>query len=461
MKKILIIEDELSMRLGLAYTLKAAGYVVTAAERGDEGVDLIGKQRFDVVVTDMRLPGADGLDVLKAVRKAQPNTGVVVITGYADVQTAVEAMKLGAFDYIAKPFEPAHLLSLVERFLCQTAHVEDSQRLREEMAEHQRFEEIVSNSPSMLSVFNLIQMAAKTDSSVIIYGESGTGKELVANAVHNRSPRRDKPFIKVNCAAIPENLLEAEMCGYEKGAFTGALQRKKGKLETADGGTFFFDEIGDMSFPLQAKLLRVLETRSFERVGGTEQVHVDIRFIFATMRRLPDEIRKGRFREDLYYRINVLPITLPPLRERADDIPLLLHFFVAHFCRKQGRQVLDIAPEAMGLLRSYPYPGNVRELKHAVEMAVTFCCSDRLITPSCLPGEIRESAPAVQGARGDAGALESRRKETERQTIINVLRKTGGRKMAAAKALGISRETLWRKLKEYNIDADAIDMDIE
>ena len=460
MKKILIIEDELSMRLGLAYTLKAAGYVVTAAERGDEGVDLIGKQRFDVVVTDMRLPGADGLDVLKAVRKAQPNTGVVVITGYADVQTAVEAMKLGAFDYIAKPFEPAHLLSLVERFLCQTAHVEDSQRLREEMAEHQRFEEIVSNSPSMLSVFNLIQMAAKTDSSVIIYGESGTGKELVANAVHNRSPRRDKPFIKVNCAAIPENLLEAEMCGYEKGAFTGALQRKKGKLETADGGTFFFDEIGDMSFPLQAKLLRVLETRSFERVGGTEQVHVDIRFIFATMRRLPDEIRKGRFREDLYYRINVLPITLPPLRERADDIPLLLHFFVAHFCRKQGRQVLDIAPEAMELLRYYPYPGNVRELKHAVEMAVTFC-SDRIITPSCLPAEIRESTPALKGARGDAGALESRRKETEQQTIINVLRKTGGRKMAAAKALGISRETLWRKLKEYNIDADAIDMDIE
>jgi DNA-binding NtrC family response regulator len=459
-KKILIIEDELSMRLGLAYTLEAAGYVVIAAERGDEGIGLIGKQRFDVVVTDMRLPGADGMEVLKAVRKAQPNTGVVVITGYADVQTAVEAMKLGAFDYIAKPFEPAHLLALVERFLCQAAHGEDSQRLREEVAEHQRFEEIVSNSPSMLSVFNLIQMAAKTDSSVIVFGESGTGKELVANAVHNRSPRRDKPFIKVNCAAIPENLLEAELCGYEKGAFTGALQRKKGKLEVADGGTFFFDEIGDMSFSLQAKLLRVLEGRSFERVGGTEPVHVDIRFIFATMRRLPEEIRKGKFREDLYYRINVLPITLPPLRERADDIPLLLHFFVAHFCRKQGRQVLDFAPEAMDLLRSYPYPGNVRELKHAVEMAVTFC-SDRLITPSCLPGEIRESTPAVQGAWGDAGELERRRKETERQTIINILKKTGGRKMAAAKALGISRETLWRKLKEYNIDADAIDMDIE
>ena len=459
MKKILIVEDELSMRLGLAYTLEAAGYAVTAAERGDDGIALIGKQRFDVVVTDMRLPGADGLAVLKAVRKAQPDAGVIVITGYADVQTAVEAMKLGAFDYIAKPFEPAHLLSLVERFLCQTAHVEDNQRLREEMAEHQRFEEIVSNSPSMLSVFNLIQMAAKTDSSVIILGESGTGKELVANAVHNRSPRRDKPFIKVNCAAIPENLLEAELCGYEKGAFTGALQRKKGKLETADGGTFFFDEIGDMSFPLQAKLLRVLESRSFERVGGTEPVQVDIRFIFATMRRLPDEIRKGRFREDLYYRINVLPIILPPLRERADDIPLLLHFFVAHFCRKQERQVLDIAPEAMELLSSYPYPGNVRELKHAVEMAVTFC-SDRVITSSCLPGEIRDSTPSPRG-RGDAGALESSRKETERQTIINVLRKTGGRKMAAAKALGISRETLWRKLKEYHIEGDAIDMDAE
>lgn len=453
MKKILIVEDELSMRLGLAFSLEAAGYAVTVAETGDEGIGRIGKERFDVVVTDMRLPGADGLEVLRTARRTRPDSGVIVITGYADVQTAVEAMKLGAFDYIAKPFEPAHLLALVERFLSRTVPAEESERLREEVAEHQRFEEIVSSSPSMLSVFNLIQMAAKTDSSVIIYGESGTGKELVANAIHNRSPRRDKPFIKVNCAAIPENLLEAEMCGYEKGAFTGALQRKKGKLEVADGGTFFFDEIGDMPLSLQAKLLRVLESRSFERVGGTEPVKVDIRFIFATMRRLPEEIRKGRFREDLYYRINVLPITLPPLRERPEDIPLLLHFFVAHFCRKQGRQVLDIAPEAMVLLRSYPFPGNVRELKHAMEMAVTFC-SDNVITPFCLPGEIRENAPAVQVPWGEAGALESRRKETERQAILDVLKKTGGRKMAAAKALGISRETLWRKLKEYNIEID-------
>lgn len=453
MKKILVVEDELSMRLGLAFSLEAAGYAVTVAETGNEGIGRIGKERFDVVVTDMRLPGADGLEVLRTARRTRPNTGVIVITGYADVQTAVEAMKLGAFDYIAKPFEPAHLLSLVERFLSRTVPAEESERLREEVAEHQRFEEIVSSSPSMLSVFNLIQMAAKTDSSVIIYGESGTGKELAANAIHNRSPRRDKPFIKVNCAAIPENLLESEMCGYEKGAFTGALQRKKGKLEVADGGTFFFDEIGDMPFSLQAKLLRVLESRSFERVGGTEPVHVDIRFIFATMRRLPEEIRKGRFREDLYYRINVLPITLPPLRERSEDIPLLLHFFVAHFCRKQGRQVLDIAPEAMELLRSYPFPGNVRELKHAMEMAVTFC-SDNVITPSCLPVEIRENAPSVQVPWGEAGALESRRKETERQAILDVLKKTGGRKMAAAKALGISRETLWRKLKEYNIEID-------
>lgn len=460
MKQILIVEDELSMRLGLAYTLETAGYAVTAAERGDQGIGLLEKQRFDIVVTDMRLPGADGLDVLRAVRKTQADTGVIVITGYADVQTAVEAMKLGAFDYIAKPFEPAHLLSLVERFLCQIAHQEDSQRLREEVAEHQRFEEIVSNSPSMLSVFNLIQMAAKTDSSVIVYGESGTGKELAANAVHNRSPRRDKPFIKVNCAAIPESLLEAELCGYEKGAFTGALQRKKGKLEVADGGTFFFDEIGDMPLSLQAKLLRVLENRSIERVGGTELVRIDIRFIFATMRNLPDEIRKGRFREDLYYRINVLPVTLPPLRERPEDIPLLLHYFVAHFCRKQERKVLDIAPEALDLLLSYPFPGNVRELKHAMEMAVTFCHGEA-ITPSCLPAEIRESSHPAKGAGGKGSSLESRLKETERQAIVNVLKKTGGRKLAAAKALGISRETLWRKLKEYDVDVDAIEMDLD
>lgn len=460
MKQILIIEDELSMRLGLAYTLEAAGYAVTAAERGDQGIGLLAKQRFDIVVTDMRLPGADGLEVLRAVRKTQADTGVIVITGYADVQTAVEAMKLGAFDYIAKPFEPAHLLSLVERFLCQAAHAEDGQLLREEVAEHQRFEEIVSNSPSMLSVFNLIQMAAKTDSSVIVYGESGTGKELAANAVHNRSPRRDKSFIKVNCAAIPESLLEAELFGFEKGAFTGAMQRKKGKLEVADGGTFFFDEIGDMPLSLQAKLLRVLENRSIERVGGTELVRIDIRFIFATMRHLPEEIRKGRFREDLYYRINVLPVTLPPLRERPEDIPLLLRYFVAHFCQRQERKVLDIAPEALDLLLSYPFPGNVRELKHAMEMAVTFCHGESIAT-SCLPAEIREYSHAAKGAGGRGSSLESRVKETERQTIVNVLKKTGGRKLAAAKALGISRETLWRKLKEYDVDIDAIVMDIE
>jgi len=460
MKKILIIEDELSMRLGLAYTLESAGYAVTTAERGDTGIGLLEKQRFNIVVTDMRLLGADGLDVLRAVRKTQTDTGVIVITGYAEVQSAVEAMKLGAFDYIAKPFEPAHLLSLVERFLCQVAHSEDSPRLREEVAEHQRFEEIVSNSPSMLSVFSLIQMAAKADSLVIVYGESGTGKELAANAVHNRSPRRDKPFIKVNCAAIPESLLEAELFGFEKGAFTGAVQRKKGKLELADGGTFFFDEIGDMPLSLQAKLLRVLENRSIERVGGTGLVPIDIRFIFATMRNLPEEIRKGRFREDLYYRINVLPVTLPPLRERPEDIPLLLHYFVAHFCRKQERKVLDIAPEALDLLLSYPFPGNVRELKHAMEMAVTFCHGEA-IAPSCIPAEIRESSHAAKGAGGRGASLESRLKETERKTIVNILKKTGGRKLAAAKALGISRETLWRKLKEYDVDVDAIQMDIE
>jgi len=453
MRKILVVDDELSMRLGLAHILKDAGYMVTTAETGAEGIEKIRGENFDLVITDMRMPGADGLDVLKAVSDVADETGVIVITAFAEVKSAVEAIKLGAYDYIAKPFDPDEILLLVERFLKQKSLGEENMLLREQLAEHEQFQDIVSADPSMFVVFNTIKLVARTDSSVIIYGESGTGKELVTNAIHNLSSKRDKPFIKINCAAIPAELLESELFGHEKGAFTGALHKKKGKLEMANGGTFFFDEIGDMSFLLQSKLLRILEARSFERVGGTETIKLDVRFVFATMRNLQEEIRKGNFREDLYYRINVLPITLPPLRKRPGDIPLLVRHFIEHICRQQSKKNMDIAQDDISLLAAYPFPGNIRELKHAVEMAVTLC-PDKCINLACFPSEIKEyiSKHGNIAKKKITDSLEGQLKETEKEMIQKTLKETGGRKKAAAEKLGISRETLWRRMKEFDID---------
>ncbi len=451
MSEILVIDDELSMRLGLVHTLKAAGHNVTAAETGTEGLWKVKEMPFDLVITDLRMPGADGMAVLETVKSIQPKTGVIVITAFAEVKSAVDAMKRGAYDYISKPFVPEELLMVVDRFFTQQKLLEDNKYLHRKLLEHEQFENIVGTSPSMQTIFNSIRTVAKTDASVIVYGESGTGKELVVNAIHKLSSRRDKPFFKINCAAIPESLLEAELCGYEKGAFTGATQRRKGKLEVSNGGTFFFDEIGDMTPQLQAKLLRILENRSFERVGGTETVHLDIRFIFATMRNLHDEIGKGRFREDLFYRINVLPINMPALRDRPDDILILAHHFVEQFRVQQGKQAMEISPEASCLLLSYPFPGNIRELKHAIEMAVTFC-PDSVIIPTFLPVEIQaQRLPPKDTSPQQFHSLETDLSETERQLLLNALQNSGWKKSAAAKALGISRETLWRKLKEYNI----------
>ena len=453
MRKILVVDDELSMRLGLAHSLGEAGYAVTTAETGDEGIERIRREPFDLVITDLRMPGADGFEVLKAATETETETGVIVITAFAEVKSAVDAMKRGAYDYIAKPFDPDEILLLVERFLKQKSLGEENVLLREQLVEHEQFQDIVSAAPSMFAMFNSIKMVAKTNSSVIIYGESGTGKELVTNAIHNLSSRRGKPFVKINCAAIPKELLESELFGHEKGAFTGALQRKKGKLEMANGGTFFFDEIGDMSFLLQAKLLRILETRSFERVGGTETVKLDVRFVFATMRNLQEEIRKGNFREDLYYRINILPITLPPLRERTGDIPLLVTHYIEHFCRQQSKKTMDIEQRDLSMLATYPFPGNVRELKHAVEMAVTMC-PDQRITLGFFPAEIQEyiSKHGDCSKKGISESLEGRLKETEKEVIQKALKETGWRKKMAAEKLGISRETLWRRMKEFGID---------
>ncbi|PIX87257.1 MAG: two-component system response regulator, partial [Nitrospirae bacterium CG_4_10_14_3_um_filter_44_29] len=345
--KILVIEDEFSIRLGISCTLEGAGYKVMSAENGIEGIKLFEKEHFDIVITDLKLPGADGIEVLKSVRDISHDAGVIIITAFADVKTAVEAMKEGAYDYISKPFDPAELLIVLDRFIKHRGLELENIRLKEEVKDKKQFERIIGVSPVMQTIFEKISVIAKTDSSVMIYGESGTGKELVANAIHNLSPRKDKPFIKINCAAIPETLLESELFGHEKGAFTGAAQRRKGKFESADGGTIFFDEVGDMPLSLQAKLLRVLESHTFERLGGNESLTVDVRTICATRKNLKDEVKADKFREDLYYRVNVLPVTLPLLRERKEDIPLLAEHFIELFSKKTGKTNLTLSPAAM------------------------------------------------------------------------------------------------------------------
>lgn len=452
--KILLIEDEPSVRLGITCTLESAGHEVKTAESGTGGITAFEKEDFDIVITDLRLPGADGIEVLKSVKSVSSDTGVIIITAFADVKTAVDAMKEGAYDYISKPFDPDELLIVIDRFVKHSGLVLENIRLKEEVRDRKQFQCIIGASPVMQKVFESIEVIARTDSSVIILGESGTGKELVANAIHNLSTRKDKPFIKINCAAIPETLLESELFGHEKGAFTGAIQRRKGKFEIADGGTIFLDEIGDMPLALQAKLLRVLENRTFERLGGNETIRIDVRTIYATRKNLKEEVKAGRFREDLYYRLNVLPITLPPLRERKEDIPLLVGHFKDFFGRKTGKPGIAISPSAMDLLLAYDYPGNVRELEHAVEMAVTLNRGNT-IDGCCLPLEIRGPEKCDEGGLHceDAG-LTDRVRLFERDLITRALEETGGRKKETARKLGISRGTLWRKLREHGFPVD-------
>lgn len=448
--KTLVVEDEPSVRLGISCTLEEAGHQVATSDNGIAGIKLFEKENFDVVITDLKLPGVDGIEVLKSIKEISPDTGVIVITAFADVKTAVEAMKEGAYDYISKPFEPEELLIVIDRYRKHRGLELENIRLKEEIKEKSQFQQIIGESPQMLRIFETINIVAKTYSSVIIYGESGSGKELVANAIYNLNLRKGKPFIKINCAAIPENLLESELFGYEKGAFTGAVQRRKGKFEAADKGTIFFDEIGEMPLSLQAKLLRVLENKTFERLGGNQTLTVDVNTIFATAKNLLEEVKMKRFREDLYYRLNVLPITIPPLRERKEDIILLINHFIDIFSKKIGNVVNGISPKAKDLLLSYDYPGNARELKYAIEMAVTFCKCN-MIDVDCLPEEIRRNGNKQDKILNhDSFVLSESMKAHEKRMIAIALKDTGGKKTEAAKKLGISRETLWRKLKEHD-----------
>lgn len=448
--RILIIEDEPSMRLGMSHFLSSSGFAVKPCEDGAEGISAIEKENFDLVITDLKLPKYDGLTILKHVKATTPETGVIIMTAYAEIKTAVQAIKDGAFDYIAKPFSNEELLITIERFMKFRNLEAELSRLKESVSERLGFENLIGVSPSMKDVFDRISAIAKTDVPVLIQGESGTGKELVANAIHNLSLRKDKPCTKINCAAIPENLFESELFGHEKGAFTGATEVRKGKFEITDGGSIFFDEIGDMPLGLQAKFLRVIEDHTVTRLGSNEPIKIDVRGIYVTSKNLKDCIALGTFREDLFYRINVVPIIIPPLRKRKEDIPYLVEHFLKYFCEKYAKPELRVAPSAYEALMSHNYPGNVRELKHTIERAVLLS-KNGLIDLKNLPDEFL--GPKTENILpADNLSLQENVMSIEKQLIINALKESSGKKIEAARKLGISRKVLWKKLKEYSID---------
>lgn len=442
-KTILLIEDEKLMRVTLEDALKSAGYDVVSFESGIEALNFLEDNPFDVVVTDVRLPDIDGIDILRKITGAN-DAQVIVMTAFGTIKDAVEAMKLGAFDYITKPFSLDEFLLLIQRALEIKRLKDENIRLKKDLSRCYCFPNIIGESDAMKKVFSLIEKVAKSDSTVIILGESGTGKELIATTIHYQSDRKDKPLIKVNCAAIPEGLIESELFGHEKGAFTGAIKRKAGKFELANGGTIFLDEIGDIPLFTQAKILRVIQERQFERLGGTETLNVDVRIIAATNKNLEDEVKKGNFREDLYYRLNVIPIMLPPLRERKEDIPNLIDFFLNKRTNKLSRNI-RFSKDAINALLGYDYPGNVRELENIVERCVTLATTD-IIQEDDLPSFIFEKTDNKRFfSLSDVAA------EAEKEHIIRILKAAKGNKTRAAELLGISRKTLWEKMNAYRI----------
>ncbi len=401
----------------------------------------------DVVLTDLKMPGMGGMEFLRRLKQKWPDTEVVVMTAYGSIDTAVEAMRCGAYDYLTKPIDRERFPIVVEKALERHALAIENKQLRDRLETRTRFDQMVGESEPMQRVYSLVDMVADSDVTVLLTGESGTGKELVARAIHHKSPRADGPFVTLNCGALPENLFESELFGYEKGAFTGAMMNKMGRFELADGGTLLLDEVGELSLKSQVDFLRVLETKEFRRLGGTKMVKVDTRIIAATNRNLEEAVKQGDFREDLYYRLNVVPIRLPPLRERGDDIPLLADRFLEEFSAQHHREPKEVSREAMRLLRLYAWPGNIRQLRNLMErMVVTV--KDPLIQPEHLPEEIQASR---EDARTMVVSLGSSLKEIEREAIRRTLAEVTNHREKAAKLLGISLRALQYKIKEYGI----------
>jgi len=458
MHSILVVDDEPNYLIILSELLRGEDFEVFTAPNGEEGLAIVQEVDLDLVITDMQMPGMDGLELLDNIKKQNTHLPVIMITAFAEVEKAVSAMQAGAYNYLSKPFSNDELLINVNKAVHHYSLIQENSRLRKDMLSRTGFSGMVGKNKNMLQVYELIEKVAPTPSSVLISGESGTGKELVSKAIHFNSPRADKPFITVNCAALAENLLESELFGHEKGAFTGAIAMRKGRFELADGGTIFLDEIGEIPLALQAKLLRAIQEKSFERVGGSKTLRVDVRIISATNKELKDEVKKGSFREDLYYRLNVIHVGLPALRERQDDIPLLVEYFVKTVADRLDKTELAINKEAMRLLVSLPWEGNVRELENTIERAAILCDDNKITENDVQPESIGAFTMESWGEDLDLsqiippGAdLNEVLYAIEDKMLHQALDATGYVQARAAEKLGITKSLLQYKMKKYGI----------
>jgi two-component system response regulator PilR (NtrC family) len=456
--RLLVVEDETGMREFLEIMLSKDGYQVDTANSGEEGLEVYRRQKPDLIITDVKMPGMSGLDLIREIRSIDPDAFIIALTAYASADDAARAVREGAYDYISKPFQIEDLRNVIRNALQAIKLVKDRTDLTDTFNGEHHFSGIVGTSREMLEIFQLITRVAPSKASILVVGESGTGKELVARAIHDRSLRADKPFVVVNCTAIPESLIESELFGHVKGAFTGALANKPGLVEEADKGTLFLDEVGDIPLPVQAKLLRFLQNRESRRVGGNETKKVDVRVLAATNINLEKEMAEGRFREDLYYRLNVISIRIPPLRDREEDIPTLVNYFLKKFSKEQGKEIKKVSSLAMRVLNNYQYQGNVRELENIIERCVTLEQSDQL-TAEHLPSKIVESAKSADSYASldippDGIDLDGATQDLERKLITRALEMTGGNRSRAAHLLGISHRSLRYRLEKLGMDND-------
>jgi DNA-binding NtrC family response regulator len=444
--RILVVDDEEQMRDLLAKVLERNDYEVSVVSDGAAALASLEREPVDLVLTDVRMPGIDGMEALRAIKELNPEIVVIIMTAFGSIDQAVQAVKDGAYDYINKPFKIDELLLTIQKALEDRRLRQEVTTLRQEVHTRYQFDRLIGKSRPMQEIFTLIEQVAASRSTVMISGKSGTGKELVAKAVHYNSPRAAKAFVAVNCAAIPAELLESELFGHEKGAFTGAIATKVGKFELATGGTLFLDEVGSMRLDLQAKILRALQEREVERVGGTRTIKIDVRVLAATNRDLKKAVEEGTFREDLYYRLNVVPITLPDLKDRQEDIPLLANHFVKKFAQESNPTIREISKEAMAVLLAYAWPGNVRELENAIERAVTLGRGPAVLTTD-LPPQLVGGVSPLEKIMAREATLE----DLERDYIAMILRRTKGHQIRAASILGIDRRTLYRKIRRYGL----------
>jgi DNA-binding NtrC family response regulator len=446
--KILVVDDEINIREALAAILGAEGYEVHAAASAEEAISKLGEDFFQVVISDMRMDGGSGMDLLRWIRTNCPETEIILLTAYGSVEGAVEAMKMGAYDYLSKPVDRRRLSLLIGKALEKQRLAEENRSLRRRLSVKEEFSNIIGNSGRIRQIFKIISEVAPTDATVLITGESGTGKELVARAIHSRSNRRDGAFVTLNCGALPDTLLESELFGYEKGAFTGAVAMKMGRIEMASGGTLFLDEVGDMTPKTQVDVLRALQDREIRRLGGAKVIKVDVRFIAATNKDLAGEIAEKRFREDLYYRLNVVPIVLPSLHERKEDIPILINAFLEEFCKLHKKEPKRISDQALDLMIQYPWPGNVRELRNVAERMVLLSPNETL-EPRDLPASIghgQDSRPEI------SIPLNQPLEDMEKAVISSVFSRITRNRRKAADILGISLRTLHYKIQKFNLD---------